>query len=631
VSPAALASILLAAALAAAPSAPESPVAADRTVVGKPATVTVELRDGLTRKPVAGRVRLSRGEDAFAPEGAVPAGAGFFLVDGSTRLRVPAGSCRLQVDGGPTRLPYDAPLNLAPGGSEERTIFLMSPPQYGFVRAGWTPTDPFYSAGSLPADRAALAARAVGVGALGLRAPAAADPPRPPWTAAEEAGVEEPSRTHRAWCRSLERLDLPAFGWRLSPDPVLGGRGRLFTTAPAPGPRDPAGSVLATPDFGFYLDCGRPRSVNPWRDLVPWRPDLKDFYGSLREATVGLAPRMYYECLAGAPAGGFELDGSEAAERLWFALLNEGWRVPALAGSRGALSDGECPRALMLLNGGERAGQAQLVAAARAGRSTVSFGPFCFLAIDKVGPGDELPLEEGERRLLIRALASTARRAEISRVELWYNGRVAKSWDAAPGQTVAELELAMSLDEPGWVLAKCLQRVRATDELKPGPAAGPETVALTNPVWIVPRNYRASLSPVRPRVSCRLVDAATFRAVPARITVFGGEPLKPLNGLRPLGAARNPSSAPGSVLECAEGRFDAEMAAGAVLLVEAAGYQPRRITLLEELGMTAFARRLSAMPPEKAVEALSSPRTFQALRESMSRLDLEVRLQPATR
>ena len=157
-------------------TAPRSPI----PVLQKPGRLTVELRDGESRKPAAGRARVVADGKSILPAGAPAAVDGYFLVDGSVRLEVPAGACRLQVDGGPTRLPYDAVLNVAPGGSEERTIYFVSPAQYAFGRAGWVSADPLYSAGTLPPEKAWTAARANDVAALALDDPEllAERPPR---------------------------------------------------------------------------------------------------------------------------------------------------------------------------------------------------------------------------------------------------------------------------------------------------------------------------------------------------------------------------------------------------------------------------------------------------------------------
>ena len=573
---------------------PAEPLSA-RPAPPKPGRLTIELRDAETRQPAAGRARVSAGEKELLPPGAIPAGGGFFLVDGSVRLEVPAGGCRLQVDGGPLRLPYDRIFEVAPGGAEERTIFFIRPPQLAFERAGWYPTDPLYSAGTRPPAEALLAARARGLAALGL------DGPQLPGGKAAR-GTREVVR----------------FGWQVEADPRFGSRG-AFTAA--------GGS------FGCYLDCGRPRRINPWKTAVPWRPELRDFYDPLVEATAGLAPRMYFECVAGQAVGGFELDGSAVAERLWFALLNEGFRVPALAGSRASLSAGGVPEPRMLLRAEGAPSPAALLAAAAAGHSTLSFGPVCFLAIDKKVPGDSLELRDGDRHVVVRALASTERRAEIARLELWRNGQVLQAWRADPGQTLVEVELVAPLEEPGWMLAKCYQRVRTTDEARPGPAAGPETVALTNPIWIVPKTYRASLGPVRTALQCQVLDEQTGKTVAAQVTVAGGAETE-LFGLVGelviddlLGAARVPPAS----YRCPNGAFSMKLSPAAELTVSSAGYGPRRLVLFDELGLWTFAKRLAAMPPEKAAAELSSPATFNLLRAALGRLDLTIELRRAAK
>lgn len=435
----------------------------------KPARLIIELRDGEGGKTGSGRCRVTVDGRAILPADAIMVGDGWFVVDGSLKMTVPPGECRLEVDGGPTRLPYDRTMSLTAGASEEKTIFLLRPEQYAFERAGWCLADPFYSAGTAGPEAAAAAARATGLAAVGLDSPELAAGRVPRWA-----------------------TRYPAICWKLDADPRYGSKITLSG---------------GEERFTFYADCSAPRRVNPWKTLVPWRPELREFYDPMVEATTGLAPRMYYEFLAGTPVGGFEIDGSEAAQKLWFALLDHGWRVPAVAGSRRALSAGAWPEPRMLIRSEGRPETAKLVSALRAGRSTLSFGPYCFMAIEgrapgeSKGPGDEIALERGERRIMVRAVATTQRRAEIARIELWRNGKVIKTWQCAPGETVATVDAIAEMDEPGWVLAKCYQRLRAGDSFESGPDRGPETIAYTNPLWIVPKNYRGSLSPVETRPS----------------------------------------------------------------------------------------------------------------------------------
>ena len=82
---------------------------------------------------------------------------------------------------------------------------------------------------------------------------------------------------------------------------------------------------------------------------------------------------------------------------------------------------------------------------------------------------------------------------------------------------------------------------------------------------------------------------------------------------------------------CPDGSFEGTASPAMELTVSAAGYEPRKVALFDELGLPAFARRLAGTTPEKVVEELSNSKTFDALRKSMGRLDLVVKLQPIKR
>lgn len=113
----------------------------------------------------------------------------------------------------------------------------------------------------------------------------------------------------------------------------------------------------------------------------------------------------------------------------------------------------------------------------------------------------------------------------------------------------------------------------------------------------------------------------------AAAVVFGPERANPdqLEGLK-AGTA-------GGALhyECQSGSFSARltptMLPNDTITFTADGYAAKTIVLSDALGLERFAKRLAAMEPDKAVEYLSAPATIDALRQSMGRLDLEIRLQ----
>ncbi|MHC4914663.1 MAG: CehA/McbA family metallohydrolase domain-containing protein [Planctomycetota bacterium] len=550
----------------------------------RPGRLKVELFDYDSRKPTSALIRVTRAVFAGRAEDGEEGEEGEWIpVDGRASLRLGPGSYRLRVDGGRRRLPYDREFSLASGETVRRRIYVRRPAHLTFEKAGYVAVDPLYSAGGRPVSAALRVAEALELSGLGLDG---LNPGRP----------------------VSDRRGAGLFSWSSAPDPRFGSKICLVSL-----PRRKSSAVVPV-GLEAYADCGRPRRFNPWGSVVPWQPKLGRFYDLLASrplATRGVAPRMYWDLVSGVPVGGFELDGSETSLKMWFALLAQGYRLPAVAGSRGRLSGGDLPEPRMMVRlpaqppAGATLGEALLRAVA-AGRSTLSFGPFCFLTVEGKGPGEQLPTAEVDRRVRIVAAASTDRRAEISRVEVYRDGKLLRRLDAPSGRTGVNAEIRVRQEEPGWFVARCFQRVRS--ERGEG-FVGPETVAVTNPVWVEPETYSTLPKPVRTKVRVRIVDSRSGKPVPATV-------------------------APGSssrVFKCPQGLFEAELRADERLAVGAPGYRSERVDIADAMGFEDFARKYAAMDPDEAARRLCDPGTLALLRQALRRCDVTVRLKRADR
>ncbi len=532
----------------------------------------VQLFDFATRTPCAAMVRISEGKTACGPGRTVP--GGWFPLRGSLNVELAPGRYRLQVDGGRRRLPYDSSLDIHSGELATRSVYVRMPRHLMLERSGWICLDPLYSAGSRSLDDAALIAESLGLSAVGVM-----DPP---------AAVSRKLRTR-----------MPLLTWKPLPDMRYGTRCRIAALERA------RGAHAAESGFSFYSDCGGPRRFNPWSSVVPWKPELARFYDLLPsrpKATRGIAPRMYYQLLAGSKIGGFELDGSDAAQKLWFALLKLGYRIPAMAGSRRVLSSGGKPEPRMLVNLGKLDPQEPrptklVVRALQAGTSTLSFGPFCVMKLDDALPGSELPTEEKPRRLKVFVAASTDRRAEISRVVIYRDGEVFRDVKPPPERTALNLDLVVRPEEPCWFVAKCWQRIRASRK--------PETVAITNPIWLESAAYSTRPKPVKTKLKLKVIDAE------------GGKPVRATIAL----------ASSSRTLETDDGLLEVSLRSDEEIGVSAPGYRDRRFSLPDHLGLPDFARKYASMPPKEIERKLCDPLTLALLRQAMRHCEITVKLQ----
>lgn len=139
--------------------------------------------------------------------------------------------------------------------------------------------------------------------------------------------------------------------------------------------------------------------------------------------------------------------------KLWYSLLNCGFRLPATAGTDriGPEEPVGHQRVYVKLDGPLT--YPAWMEGLRLGRSFVTNGPMVSLSVDGRGPGDTLTL--GKRKVLaIEARAHSLRPFE--RLEIVVNGKVAASVPAQDQGRRAELRLDYPADQSLWIAARCM-------------------------------------------------------------------------------------------------------------------------------------------------------------------------------
>ena len=160
------------------------------------------------------------------------------------------------------------------------------------------------------------------------------------------------------------------------------------------------------------------------------------------------------------------------AQRLWFGLLNQGYRIAATASSQAVLDDEQFAlpgqfRTYVHLDGDVT--QGRLVQALAKGHSFVSSGPILLFSVFAAGPGSDLPVGR-KRRATLQAWASGASTDFLTRIELIRNGEVVQAWDLDDQSRTHKLAVALQDSVDCWYVAKCY-------------GADTSQVALTNPIY----------------------------------------------------------------------------------------------------------------------------------------------------
>jgi hypothetical protein len=257
---------------------------------------------------------------------------------------------------------------------------------------------------------------------------------------------------------------------------------------------------------------------------------------------------------------------------LWFHVLDEGYRMPAIA----ELDGGYEPNSRFYYGsmrtffqvGADRSMPA-VARALRSGRTFVTSGPIVFARVDgRHDPGSVLPADGAARTLGIEAHASGDRDDLLSYVLVFRNGRILRLWDLRQrGVRRFEEDVPLLETESAWYVVKAYGKEApdpahlAVSEVCRRMAAGSfdgalpprASVALTSPFYFRPPGVPADPAPLEPRVRLRLVDPRTEKPVErARIAI--------LQAGKPLGT-----------VDAVGGSAEITMPLGAVLRIEAPG------------------------------------------------------------
>jgi TolB protein len=182
-----------------------------------------------------------------------------------------------------------------------------------------------------------------------------------------------------------------------------------------------------------------------------------------------------------------EVKANQEALKLWFLLLNHGYRIAA-GGSSDATFDrpgGGVPGKVRMYTHLDGDVEMPLIAEAmKAGRSFVTSGPLLVLEIGGRTSGSMVTLPAPAQKGRIRAWAD-----RLTRVDLIRNGVVVRTFDDAAGKSEFTADFDISETGPAWYIARCY----GSDEMQ---------VAFTNPVWFEPRGWQPPpLARARVRVS----------------------------------------------------------------------------------------------------------------------------------
>ncbi len=314
-----------------------------------------------------------------------------------------------------------------------------------------------------------------------------------------------------------------------------------------------------------------------------------------------LAQELPYDTVVGPTYDGVDIlmqpwdrEAYLEAQKLWFLLLNKGYRMPGTAST-----DASFDKPSAALPGIVRVythvdGPPTLGAIARAmkdGRNFVTSGPLLLMKIGGHPVGDVVPvLHPSNFRVQLRAWPSGAVGQHLTKVELIRNGKIIKV--ILPKGQSREFTAEFTIRETGtaWYIARCF----GSNDLQ---------VAITNPIYFEGSDYRQP-QPTLAHVTGTVTDAAG----------------KPLDG--ELGVIRMVGLTPVllSKHHFSRGQFIFDVPGTARLQVRVAGYTPMMKSVFMDY------EPLLRMTLNMREAEITDWRTFEEIKRLLGGVHLQFRL-----
>jgi TolB protein len=204
---------------------------------------------------------------------------------------------------------------------------------------------------------------------------------------------------------------------------------------------------------------------------------------------VALGKVDYYEAL------GF-VDDYQATARVWYQLLNCGFRLPAGAGTDAmanfASLRGPVGMNRVFVQSGAPFTHRRWLAALKAGRSFATNGPLLDFTLGGKGLGEEVSLPAGGRELVARIRLRS--NVPVDHLEIVHNGQIVTDIPVSGDKTRVTTSVRIPAQESGWYL------LRARADKPAYPVLDVHPYATTSPIYVT-----VAGKPVRSRA-----DAAYF-------------------------------------------------------------------------------------------------------------------------
>ncbi len=253
------------------------------------------------------------------------------------------------------------------------------------------------------------------------------------------------------------------------------------------------------------------------------------YYNTTSKPLSGPAAEFIFDTITGPLYNLFILADFSASLKLWYVLLNQGYRIPAIyLGGNNLLRNTDYPSLKMYAKVPRKEYSQKLIhTALKNGQSILSNGPFIRLFVESIGSkaqphqtgldntewinghslkiGDLGFTSDNYRNIYIEAFSSSSPDDYIKTIELIYNGKIVGKKVGAEYSKNLLTTIKVMLNQPGWIQ---LRYTSTTGKYH----------ALTNPIYIIDQNTQ---SPTPALASCKVnvLSAQTGQPLNAELII----------------------------------------------------------------------------------------------------------------